>query len=1461
MWTEGDAVAAAVKCGKRVEALSQRTETSVVYANPSGTLTLEQALKPERVRNADGSWSPIDTDLEKNADGSFSPASATVGMRFSGGGNTVIGSIDEGGKSLDLGWTAPLPTPVVDGASLTYPEVLPGVDLRIDVESAGFKHLLVVKTPEAARNPALARVDFPVRGHELAVVRDETGAVGAVDSSGTTVFGGHVPYMWDSAVPGEASKASTNGLRSAAPQPSTKTAPIGVEIADGNVTVIPDQKVLTGAGTVFPVMIDPPWSSSRLHYTTLASHQSAPFYDQPLAASDNADKGEIKVGNSGEGFKVRQIFNMNLSTVRSKKVLKAIFSITHTWTWTWCSSNSPIEIWQTNDFTSKSVWGNSPNTDGWLSKLGSSKQARAVGKECGIDPLEFDVTSKVASVAGGGADHINLGLRATDESTPDGWRRFKLDPKIYIEYNTPPVVPTNLQLRAGAGNMVPCTASEVWVNTRTPSFSAVVSDPDDNTLTAGLAWTTPGGAVTPSQTLTATATSGRSAEATVPSGTPLTAGDGNIGGHYELLANAKDKYSTSAWSPRCKFGVDVTAPGTPGGVSSSDYPADTTPRYGVGYTGSFSIAAPTDRPEDVATYLVTVNQTDPGAGYVVNASGTSAATPFAATPTQEDANVIRVWARDRAGNLSDSNPSTPIPDPLTYTFKVGVGADPIGEWNFDTRGPAGEIPDSMPGEPKHPLTPNGAPIQVSGRLVYDYAGGFNGNGGYRTAAPVLDTSKSFTVSAWARLANPNTNATILSQAGQAVPAFYLNYNKANNRWWFTTTASDVASPTWYDTKSLKEPRIGAWTHLAGVYDAGNKTISLYVDGELQMTTSRPTAFNATGPLAVGQAYAVKDGTSWSYMNGDIDTVKVWDRALRGDQIKAKALEPTQQARWGLDEDGRNTAKSAADPLALGTGMSIPDKALETTGAGCATTNSPVLWTNSSFSVAAWVRLSDKSDYRNVITQTGQNRPGFYIQYNKTVDRWRFTMATSDTQATSFLSIDSKEPAKLNTWTHLTATFNAGSGEMRLYVNGADSGVPVVDGKPLANTAPWHAPGPLKVGCASTLLEKVDYQKFVGAIDDVHVYAGVLAATGTSSVISTMMATRHNLDWDVTPTVRRDLTLGYTTDGGGMSLLTGQRPTNGTAWDINTGWTSPDGSYLSDNTIVAAGDFTGDGTADAAISKALGDGTTELRLLTRDNGPLTDAGTPVVIQSEWNPATTRLVAANIDGSGPAELLVVRDAGNCQTEVGVYPSNGTGFDTPLLDPRVAPVCFNEVQTTVGDLDADRASDLIMLHRTATGVELLSWRGSSSYAVDLPVTLWASPSWTFGATRLVGVSDVTGDKRDDVVVMRDLGGNNFTFEVLNGIPVQTPEGIVGGLAAPVKWWDSPASAAMNLSTGKQLLLDVDLDGDADLAMLWPKPGGGTQLLYLTASGAKFTGGPSWIQLYDSGTKPLDITRLTVA
>ncbi|MFD3908828.1 MULTISPECIES: LamG-like jellyroll fold domain-containing protein [unclassified Streptomyces] len=153
---------------------------------------------------------------------------------------------------------------------------------------------------------------------------------------------------------------------------------------------------------------------------------------------------------------------------------------------------------------------------------------------------------------------------------------------------------------------------------------------------------------------------------------------------------------------------------------------------------------------------------------------------------------------------------------------------------------------------------------------------FDGDGQYaQSTGPVVDTTKDYTVSAWATLnALPGNYATVVSQDGRRTEnPFYLQYGQG---------AFAFSTPGGKRARLEITPETGRWYHLVGVREGD--AITLYVDGEPAATTEAGPADVSTGPLAVGRARY--DGASTDFWNGSVDEVGVYDRALSAEEVSA-----------------------------------------------------------------------------------------------------------------------------------------------------------------------------------------------------------------------------------------------------------------------------------------------------------------------------------------------------------------------------------------------------------------------------------------------------------------------------------------------------------------------------------------------------------------------------------------------
>lgn len=187
--SQHEAVMAALKTKRPVTVTSMTGPQREVRALPDGRLETTMSARPVRTLR-DGKWVPIDTKLRRRADGLLAPGATTVGLAFSAGGGGQLVTMSRAGRTMSLAWPhGPLPAPVVDGESATYQNVFQDVDLVVRAKPSGFSHVLLVKTPAAARDPKLATVQMGLKADRMKVEADKAGGLRMVDqAAGGTVF-------------------------------------------------------------------------------------------------------------------------------------------------------------------------------------------------------------------------------------------------------------------------------------------------------------------------------------------------------------------------------------------------------------------------------------------------------------------------------------------------------------------------------------------------------------------------------------------------------------------------------------------------------------------------------------------------------------------------------------------------------------------------------------------------------------------------------------------------------------------------------------------------------------------------------------------------------------------------------------------------------------------------------------------------------------------------------------------------------------------------------------------------------------------------------------------------------------------------------------------------------------------------------------------------------------------------
>ncbi len=259
-------------------------------------------------------------------------------------------------------------------------------------------------------------------------------------------------------------------------------------------------------------------------------------------------------------------------------------------------------------------------------------------------------------------------------------------------------------------------------------------------------------------------------------------------------------------------------------------------------------------------------------------------------------------------------------DPLGRTTFATVHDDssghPVGWWPL-TDGTAGTANFS----PTYAIDQSGSgntAFMSTGTTWTSGAASFSGTGMLATGGPVLDTSKSYSVSSWVDLASDSPGDAV-SQGGNTIGSFAIQYSSGYGAWSFTSASADSSSHSFYAAHQTTKPAVGVWTHLVGTFDSSSGTMSLYVNGTLAATGNNPSPWTGSGPLTIG-GDETAGGTQSAFFKGQIADVQVFQRTLSasdvttlysdgrsGGTLDAKAL----TTAWALDQRGLPT--SMTDP--------------------------------------------------------------------------------------------------------------------------------------------------------------------------------------------------------------------------------------------------------------------------------------------------------------------------------------------------------------------------------------------------------------------------------------------------------------------------------------------------------------------------------------------------------------------
>lgn len=189
----------------------------------------------------------------------------------------------------------------------------------------------------------------------------------------------------------------------------------------------------------------------------------------------------------------------------------------------------------------------------------------------------------------------------------------------------------------------------------------------------------------------------------------------------------------------------------------------------------------------------------------------------------------------------------------------------------------------------------------------------------------LSITGSITVSVWVKF---NTLPVSGSTYPRLVYKYGFNGDAANQRSYALTAVGDGGQKLDWSMSSTGaggdsrefswSPSTGVWYHIVAVYDTSVPNFKMYVDGSQIGTTQTgvpASIYDGTSTFAIGA-----DGFSGDYLNGLVDDVRIWARALDATEVGDLYTDPcnfdngSNLAAWWEFEDNGNDSSGNSNTL-------------------------------------------------------------------------------------------------------------------------------------------------------------------------------------------------------------------------------------------------------------------------------------------------------------------------------------------------------------------------------------------------------------------------------------------------------------------------------------------------------------------------------------------------------------------
>jgi len=369
---------------------------------------------------------------------------------------------------------------------------------------------------------------------------------------------------------------------------------------------------------------------------------------------------------------------------------------------------------------------------------------------------------------------------------------------------------------------------------------------------------------------------------------------------------------------------------------------------------------------------------------------------------------------------------------------------------------------------------------------------------------------SWTVSGWVNLASlPSGYPSIIVKGngtnyGLGYDNNYINADGHSGSGWWVWMNPSYSGAVNFNAKYNTIPSIGVWYHLVGTWDDANHLMTLYLNGQLVAMRDPGSGvhpFIDDAVLTIGQDSCCSDG----YLDGKIDDVRVYNRALSANEIKQlyNSYAPKTDSLtnglvgWWTFDGADISGTKAYDKSGLGntgtiSGTTVAEGKLGQALSFNRSTSYVDLGTAAiltgrepAWGICAWVKPSSTSGANNeyeVYLRSADGTGNFQLTVgNYTTDDLVWRITTNDGSWHDYTSF---VPLQVKKWGHICATSQDGS-NISFYTNGKYSNTRAFTKPSDVADLRQSVGADMKTGSPTFVMD--------GSIDDIRVYNRGLSA--------------------------------------------------------------------------------------------------------------------------------------------------------------------------------------------------------------------------------------------------------------------------------------------------------------------------------------------------------------------------------